>query len=1418
MGLNNEMSKMVRTLTLSASVMTLVMAAGSSALAQSPNSALPVLPSVRILKGPLISPAAAAAHYGSSTASTDGLCRDYSANAGVCPSGTRPRAPEIKELARALRGDPDTIYEYVRNGVDTEFMFGAHKGPLGVIIDRSGTAFDQAELMVELLRESGITASYKFGVVTLTAAQFYDWTGLQNAQAACSLLATGGIPATVTATGGSGGDPSNCAGYIGNVSGVDMAHVWVEATIGAQSYQFDPSYKPYQHLQGVDVRGAMQLSTGYPLAQAVSGMAAGSQSGVAYVSNLNASNLNTTLQSYAASLLGRLDQADLQGAALADAIGGRRIKPADRPVGGWRQATLPYGASVSATWTGGVPDAYRARLTVLAEKYGSPANTTNFNAAFFVDEIYGRRLEIWPQAISNAGLPLRPYNYKPTLTLDGVSLATGQVYQTSQLFIEGAFTADHPFAALGGTYGDAVVQKEFSFLRPASIVQGWGLTSRRLADKWEGEQAMEAATIRTMTVSPDDEITISRDGDKLRARIGATWLSEASTTAEIHAELADSRFVPLHSIGVISVTYNDLSTYKLNQLNGKVGPVGFSAGDEVQVVDVETSFGLVSRTSNTGKRRAAAHAIAATSALLEGSVLEQLMDAPDAASTARRFAWGNLPEVGETPDASPRKVFNYTSANASAASQVSVFENLSSGLQGTFQGQSPIDAYSAGYIKGRLYNTIAAYAGASFDVTASAEALLGPGHRQGTEYTSQINYDQISNHTDYTLKRAAPLQSGGALIANHYDGTGDPDLIAHVLTRYLGASKGGGGSADTKFDPTKAADVLKDRFIDRSKAVGVNLANGTAGFTSPVLESVGSGEFPYKLERRVELRGSGVRFWDEEAGIDSFSGDLDGLVSNWNAEAQISTSASEVTGGARIQASASTLAAFVAMQDVWSSGPSSQREVTGELVADWWGRSLWGNVVTLSQGSASEQYVRLADGRFMPAGGGADTLTVTGARVAVRPTHHTALMHVPGATQKEEVTRVWDGSGVHLSARGGHGEVRDYEFWRAARASDDAPVVKPSGQRLKSWTFPSGVKVTLSYFSGVYDGNGVQLWEPTAVSTNLGLGLALTPVPTMTCNTIYGDLSGQTGLPATDLLGAVTRAVFRSAPTPSVSQRPSSTCDLAEIYNPLSATVPVLRYTYDTTNKIKQAEDAIAIRTPTARQPYMFYVAEGYRAQRVSPSTASYVVETLPAGGLSVTDVTAGRDVSADRKGRVIDELGRVTTSLFDGRGRVLERSYPEGDRDRFRYDASDNVIELRKLAKPGSGLADLVVTAAWDPTWNKPSWIKDARANQAGSDDRLDLTYWPASAGGAAGQIYQAIQPAVVGGRPTWTFAYASNGQIAMVTDPLGMQATTAYDPTGNPIQSVLDAANLSLRSCRVFDAVGNPVSETDPRAASCP
>jgi len=199
-----------------------------------PATAQGSLPSVRIGTAPLLSPAQAEAFYGGGTASSAGI-------PGLAQ-------PELDEIARALRGNPGLIHGYVRNTVETVWMHGLQKGAPGALIDRSGTAFDQAHLMVELLRRGGVQAGYEAGTITLTGQQFRDRSGVENAAAACRLLADGGIPAIVN-----GITLPDCAYGGAALDSVEMAHVWVTAQVGGRTVRFDPADKPFRYKAGADL-------------------------------------------------------------------------------------------------------------------------------------------------------------------------------------------------------------------------------------------------------------------------------------------------------------------------------------------------------------------------------------------------------------------------------------------------------------------------------------------------------------------------------------------------------------------------------------------------------------------------------------------------------------------------------------------------------------------------------------------------------------------------------------------------------------------------------------------------------------------------------------------------------------------------------------------------------------------------------------------------------------------------------------------------------------------------------------------------------------------------------------------------------------------------------------------------------------
>lgn len=1411
-------------------------------------------PSVQIAKGALSSPSAVAGWSGDPE---DGLCLAFRGNPDICPVSGRPRAPEIKALARALKNDPDLIFEFVRNSVDTEFIFGAHKGALGTSIDRSGSSFDQAILLFELLREANVTARYQFGTVNLTASQFYDWTGMDNAQSACALLAAGGIPAVIN-----GETRANCD-YTGTISSVTVSHIWVEAQIGGVCYTFDPSLKAYKHQAGMDVSQAMGLSDSQLWAAATAGIEQGDADGVPFVSNLNQEALASKLQQYSTTLETALKAKVEGGQDLTDVIGGRRLKPVERPAGGWRLARPANYSATTAPWEG-IPTPFRNRLTLVAYVDAVGGGSAPLLAvSFFTDEIYGRRLHLGSRPEGDAATAV---HWFPTVTLDGVEVQEGTPLPFGgNMTVALSMDINHPFA---GGYGDVVLTKQADLFSPVTIVHGWGRTSRRLLDKWEEEQAYDKAGYTTLiSILSETPPQPSSSGDLLRSRIAAKWLAETSQAGEFAAQVANARFAPLHSVGVVSADQINIPVIPEPRDYEGLRTSGFVTRDEVTVIDVESSLGVVSRTSDASSRTAALHTIAALDAALEGGVLAELVDTPDAASTASRMAWGNRPEASETPNASPRRFYNFAASNTLSYPTVTGLTVYDGGVTAVpaFNKVPVIEQIEVDGRRADLASAIKSYTSSGYEVTASAEASLGPGHRIGTEYaawevrihdallklqeakqsfcypvaftagsnTGQwLSLDMIMAMTggdtgalgcggslalrdlavyasaigsrDGTTervitgyKRPATLQRGGALIAVKYDtASGEPVSIAHALTRVGMVTKGGGAPSTSVFDMKKVTDSLSDRFKDLSNAAGVNLATGLAGFKGPIEGSVGQGEFPYRLEQYTELRGG---YRDPPEYHNEYSSAPykapDGPVSNWQGTAAVSSSVAEAWGPQRVDASAQSLVALAAMQAIWRQPRGPAREAAGALVADWWTKSWRHNVVAISQGASSERFVRLASGGYAPVSGGGGFVTVTGAPQLVRPPFVRTGTPI-GATQLESTTRAWRYDGMSVTATSASGDVRSYGYWGIEPYIPGGWIpdfaAQPDalhGFRLNTWTFPRGVTLTLNYraddVSNPYDGTD----KPTSVTSSLGYTLStLTRWEPNTWKIL-------------DAAGKPTRLALRPTVARTLTQRPDPNRRVEAVYGALDDATPMLSYGYDAVGRVAWAKDRLA--AGGQRQAHNFYIADGYRGERVDPLGNSYAVETTSGGGLLVDGVAAiGRT-------RHIDELSRVTTSLMDGRGRVLSRTYPEGDADMFSYDGRDNVIKVVKHAKPGSSQV-LTVEAAYDPVWNKPLWVKDAR------DQQTDFTYVPQGSAGA-GEVATVTQPAVAGGRPVWRFEYGTGGLPTKVTDPTGVVTRTDYDARGNPKATVLDPGGVNAQTCRTFDAAGNVTSERDPRAGAC-
>lgn len=363
--------------------------AGSSGSALSQS-----LPAVDFRSGQLVSPTQANAYFSTLLDHTE-----------TVPESARSSG--LSALAIGLGAEQETegnyirnVYSYVSRNIETEFRYGLSKGSFGAFIDQSGTAFDQAELMVDLLEYSGIQAIYELGTITLSSQEFGAWSGLVfdleegaqdfrvDASAACQFLANGGIPAIINNQ-----VRSECD-YSGDLSSVTLGHIWVR--VGTEVY--DPSYKAHYLYEGVDISAALGCnSTGTSTCgtDLVSAALGGAQTGydstasAYYIQNLNTAQLTTTLNSYATTLQQYIHAMEesiqdpaLHGVQISRLTGGREVSNAQLLPA---SSTLPYPAQVQRTWSGPVPDPYRVAIGLTFD---------TLSETLFLDDVYGYALGI----------------------------------------------------------------------------------------------------------------------------------------------------------------------------------------------------------------------------------------------------------------------------------------------------------------------------------------------------------------------------------------------------------------------------------------------------------------------------------------------------------------------------------------------------------------------------------------------------------------------------------------------------------------------------------------------------------------------------------------------------------------------------------------------------------------------------------------------------------------------------------------------------------------------------------------------------------------------------------------------------------------------------------------------------------------
>jgi RHS repeat-associated protein len=431
---------------------------------------------------------------------------------GIVANDAPPGPASIDELARALRYNPDLIYQFVRNNIEIDPVRGIHKGALGAVLDNRGSAFDQAQLMVSLLKTSGYDARFVRGVIKLSAQQFTDWYGVpaSNACAVLNLMGQTQVPVySVNAT-----QAGSCPGLNAALTDISIEHLWVKANIGGTWYTFDPSYKPHTLKSGID----LSVAAGYNAASFLKNATSGATVTPDLVRSLNRTGIRSDLQTAATNLASWIRE-NKPTATLSDIIGGKAITPFYG--GALRQTQNPL---LDTRWTPeewtDIPTGYKPTVRVMYQ---------GIDQTFTSDAIYGKRLTITYNSSNQPVLKLEGQ----AIGAPGSAVAPGADSVVTFVVWHNAYPnadSDHAFDQHikgGGTY---------------LIVNGWGPTGRGLSQSYLRYLENTRAAGNADTSEPVLGASLGV--------MGAQWVSQTTASASITDRLANAYSVQQHQVGI----------------------------------------------------------------------------------------------------------------------------------------------------------------------------------------------------------------------------------------------------------------------------------------------------------------------------------------------------------------------------------------------------------------------------------------------------------------------------------------------------------------------------------------------------------------------------------------------------------------------------------------------------------------------------------------------------------------------------------------------------------------------------------------------------------------------------------------------------------------------------------------------------
>lgn len=320
---------------------------------------------------------------------------------------------------------------------------------------------------------------------------------------------------------------------------------------------------------------------------------------------------------------------------------------------------------------------------------------------------------------------------------------------------------------------------------------------------------------------------------------------------------------------------------------------------------------------------------------------------------------------------------------------------------------------------------------------------------------------------------------------------------------------------------------------------------------------------------------------------------------------------------------------------------------------------------------------------------------------------------------------------------------------------------------------PSGWTVTLTYDSYA---------KLTSISNGMGRTLTLTYANSGNDNLLASVSDGNGRSVSYTIDGSANLTTVTDPNGKNWTYQYDIPGRMTKLFKPANPLVAVATNVYDSLGRVQTQQDYQS-------NTWNYYFA-GSRSEEVNPNGKSWVTYFNGQGNAV----------------KSINQVGKISTTTFDALGRMTGATAPEGNSVAFVYDTKHRVTQKTAHAKSGSGLADIVTSATYDPTWGKVKTTTDNMSRVT------TFNYDPAN-----GNLLSIVSPAVTGlGSSTASMTYNGRGQLLTVTSPDSILTQNTYDvSTEKLLSTVVDSGvgRLNLTVNFGYDAVGNLTSVQDPR-----